>query len=297
MTNMILANIAELWSVAWPAGLTMLILGLGFAIALLIASIKLKVKTDPRIEAIHDVLPHVNCGACGFSGCMKYAEALLAKPELIGKCAPGGPKTAQAIAKILNIEISNVGPLKKPIVNCRARTEDKIFYATYQGIPSCLSANALANVQACKFGCLGFGDCVRACKFNSLHIIDGLAVVDYSKCTGCGACARACPRNLIEMAPFNNENMMSVACSSRESGKVTRSQCAVGCIACGLCVRQTDLFKVTDNLARIDYERFQPSPQTETAMAKCPTGVIVFRGPTAPVPRLPKPKPVAAAAT
>lgn len=272
----------------------MLVLGLGFAIALLIASVKLKVTTDPRVEMVYEVLPHVNCGACGFSGCMKYAEVLLKKPELIGKCAPGGPKTAQVIAKALNIEISDMGPLKKPVVHCRARCEDKTFYGTYQGIPTCLSANALANVQACKFGCLGFGDCVLACKFNSLRIIDGLVIVDYSKCTGCGACARACPRNIIEMAPFGCENMMSVACSNRETGKVTRSQCAVGCIACGLCVKQTDLFKVTDNLARIDYVKYKPSPQTETAMAKCPTGVIVLRGPTAPAPRMPKQKAVAA---
>jgi electron transport complex protein RnfB len=92
------------------------------------------------------------------------------------------------------------------------------------------------------------------------------------------------------MVPFGCENIMTVACSNREKGKVTRSQCAVGCIACGLCVKQTDLFKVTDNLARIDYAKYKPSSQTETAMTKCPTGVIVLRGPTAPAPRMPKQK-------
>jgi len=286
----IVANIAELWSAAWPAGVTTLVIGFGFAVALLIASIKLKVTTDPRVDAVYDVLPHINCGACGFTGCRKYAEVLLEKPELIGKCAPGGPKTAQIIAKALNIEFSDLGPLKRPVVHCRARTEDKTFYAMYQGIQTCISANALANVQACKFGCLGLGDCVLACKFNALHIIDGLAVVDYVKCTGCAACSRACPRNIIEMVPFNNENMMAVACSSKETGKVTRSMCAVGCIGCSLCVKQSDLFKVEENLARLDYTKYKPSPQTETAMAKCPTGVIVIRGPTAPAPRLPKQK-------
>jgi electron transport complex protein RnfB len=283
-------NLVELWNIAWPAGVTTLIIGLGFAIALLIASIKLKVKTDPRVDAIYEVLPNINCGACGFSGCAKYAQTLVEKPELIGKCAPGGSKTAQAIAKVLNISVSDSGPLKRPIVHCRARTEDKTFYAVYQGIPTCTSANALANVQACKFGCLGFGDCVRACKFDALHIIDGLAVVDYVKCTGCAACSRACPRNIIEMVPFGSENMMTVACSSRETGKVTRSMCAVGCIACGICAKQTDLFKVENNLARLDYIKYEPSPQSETAMAKCPTGVIVCRGPSAPPPRQPRQK-------
>jgi RnfABCDGE-type electron transport complex B subunit len=239
---MIVANIAELWSAAWPAGVTTLVIGLGFAVALLIASVKLSVKTDPRVDMIYEVLPHINCGACGFSGCAKYAQALLEKPELLGKCAPGGIKTKQDIAKVLNIHVSDSGPLHRPIVHCRAHKEDKTFYAVYQGIQTCVSANALANVQACKFGCLGFGDCVRACKFDALHIIDGLAVVDYGKCTGCSACAKACPRNLIEMVPFAHENMMIVACRNTETGKVTRQMCKVGCIGCGLCENKCPVY-------------------------------------------------------
>jgi electron transport complex protein RnfB len=283
---MILANIVQLL----PAGLTMLVLAVIFAIALLIASEKLKVTVDPKIDQVHQILPHLDCGACGFPGCSQYAKAVIDNPELIGSCSPGGPKVADAIGSVLNLQTSKSGPLKRPVVHCRARTEDKTFYAVYQGIPTCTSANALANVQACKFGCLGFGDCVRACKFDALHIIDGLAVVDYVKCTGCAACSRACPRNIIEMVPFGSENMMTVACSSRETGKVTRSMCAVGCIACGICAKQTDLFKVENNLARLDYIKYEPSPQSETAMAKCPTGVIVCRGPSAPPPRQPRQK-------
>ncbi len=287
---MTVANIAELWGAAWHAGLIMFVLALAFAIALLIASEKLKVTVDPKIDQVHQILPHLDCGACGFPGCSQYAKAVISNPGLIGRCAPGGLKAAEAIGKVLNLQVSDSGPIKRPIIHCRARTEDKTFYAIYQGIQTCISANALANVQACRFGCLGFGDCVRACKFDALHIIDGLAVVDYKKCTGCAACSRACVRNLIEMVPFNSENMMSVACSSKETGKVTRSMCAVGCIGCSLCVKQSDLFKVEENLARLDYTKYKPSPQTETAMAKCPTGVIVYRGPTAPAPRQPKQK-------
>ncbi len=47
---MVLANIYQSWQGAWPAGLTMLGLGLGFAIVLLIASERLKVQVDPKIE-------------------------------------------------------------------------------------------------------------------------------------------------------------------------------------------------------------------------------------------------------
>ncbi len=287
---MIVANITELWSVAWPAGVTMLVLGLGFAIALLIASVKLKVETDPRVDEIFRALPNLNCGACGFSGCAKYAEALSGNPALIGKCAPGGPKTAQAIAKVLNVQISQSGPMLRPIVNCRARTDDKTFYAESAGTETCTAANALANAQACKFGCLGFGDCVRACRFSALRMIDGLATFDYTKCTGCAACSKACPRNIIEMVPFSQENMMTVACSNKEIGKATRSMCRVGCIACGLCAKQSDIFKIADNLARLDYSRYAPSEQTDAALNKCPACTIVLRGPSAPAPRQPKQK-------
>ncbi|GAI10078.1 unnamed protein product, partial [marine sediment metagenome] len=45
-----------------------------------------------------------------------------------------------------------------------------------------------------------------------------------------------------------------------------------------------------DNLARLDYEKYQPSEQTETAFNKCPTAVIIYRGPSAPPLRQPAQK-------
>jgi electron transport complex protein RnfB len=275
---MLLADVLELWNSAWPAGLIMLGLGGAFAIVLLIASQKLKVEVDPKIEQIHEALPGLDCGACGFPGCGQYAKAVMKNPDLLGKCAPGGGAASAKIAEILNLQVSDSGPQQRPIVHCNAHTDDKTILAQYEGIKSCTSANALASVQACAFGCLGYGDCVEACKFDALHIIDGLATVDYKKCTGCTACAKACPRNLIEMVPFSQENMVTVACRSKETGKTTRAFCKVGCIGCGLCAKQTDIFAVEDNFATVDYVRYQPNEQTETAMTKCPTKVIVYRG-------------------
>jgi len=275
---MFLAGIFQLWNSAWPAGLTMLGLGSGFALVLLIASVKLKVEADPKVDDIHQALPNLDCGACGFAGCRQYAKAVLGNAELLGQCAPGGPGTAAKIADILNLHISESGPPRRPIVHCGAHTADKTFFAKYEGIQTCIAANALANVQACAFGCLGFGDCTRACKFDALHIVDGLAIVDYDKCTGCTACSKACPRHLIEMVPFTRDNMMTVACSSKEAGRSTRSICKVGCIGCGLCAKQSDLFKVEENLARCDYAKYEATEKEEAAMNKCPTKVIVYRG-------------------
>lgn len=291
---MIVADIVQLWNSAWPAGVIVLGLGLVFAVVLLIASEKLKVRMDPKVEQVHKALPNIDCGACGYAGCASYAKAVVENPELIGRCSPGGGATAQKIGAILNLQISAEGAPKRPIVHCRAHTSDKTYYARYQGIETCTAANALANVQACKFGCLGYADCVAACKFDALHMVDGLAMVDYEKCTGCGACASACPRNLITMVPFKHENMITVACSSRENGKSTRTMCQVGCIACGLCAKQSDIFAVTDNLAKVDYDKYEPDEKTETAYNKCPTCVIVYRGKDAPEPREPAKKKAAA---
>ena len=60
-------------------------IGLVAGIILAIASVVMAVPKDEKAEAILEVLPGANCGACGFSGCAGYAAAL-SKGE-----AQGGP--------------------------------------------------------------------------------------------------------------------------------------------------------------------------------------------------------------
>ncbi|AKJ64419.1 RnfABCDGE type electron transport complex subunit B [Kiritimatiella glycovorans] len=241
------------------------------------------VEVDPRVSAVLDALPGANCGACGYVGCGEYAEAAAsgeAPPDL---CPVGGDSCAQAVAEILGIEVGQKLPFR-PVVHCGATYDKRLIHSEYRGEPSCRSANLVGGVQACTYGCLGFGDCERSCPFDAIHVIDGLARVDYEKCTGCGACARVCPRNIIHMIPFKSERVMVVACSNHDPGKYVRQVCKVGCIGCGMCARKSDLFRVEDNLAHIDYDQYDPESMDEAQLAleKCPMNGILYIGEPGP---------------
>ena len=51
--------------------------------------------------------------------------------------------------------------------------------------------------QFCNVGCVGCHLCEKQCEYDAIHVINNLAVIDYSKCVSCGRCAAVCPRRLI----------------------------------------------------------------------------------------------------
>ena len=53
---------------------------------LVLANKWLHVEEDPRIDAVEDMLPHANCGACGLPGCRPFAEALVGGQTQPGQC-------------------------------------------------------------------------------------------------------------------------------------------------------------------------------------------------------------------
>ena len=65
-------------------------MGLIFGLILSYVSTKFEVKVDDRIEKVREALPGANCGACGFTGCDNYAEAIVNGSE-INLCPVGGP--------------------------------------------------------------------------------------------------------------------------------------------------------------------------------------------------------------
>lgn len=269
----------ELLTLMGLAGGTMLVLAVGTAFILGWAVEAFRVDVDPRVEALLAVLPGANCGGCGCVGCGDYAEAVAQGRMTPDKCPVGGPSVAAKAAAIMGVELTASWPYR-PIVHCRAHTGDRLKQFVYDGEKTCAAANVVGGVQGCSYGCLGLGDCTRVCDFDAIHIKDGLATVDYQRCTGCGACARVCPRNIITMVPFKAERMLAVACSNKDVGPDVKAVCKVGCIGCQGCSKHSPLFSLRENLARIDYEAYDPEHMDANAVAveKCPMKGIIYVG-------------------
>ena len=239
-------------------------LGLIFGLVLAAASKVFYVETDPRLDALNECLPGANCGGCGYAGCSGYAEAVLAGEAPIGACSSGGDECAQAMAKIMGVEAGTVAR-KVALVRCSGfrgvDAEGKALgaklKAEYEGFHDCLAATKVGGNGpiACKFGCLGFGNCVHVCKYDAISIVNGVAKVNTEKCVGCMACANACPRNLI--VPVEYGNNVIIACNSHAKGAITVRGCSQGCIGCGLCTKicPHDAIRVESNLAVIDYDK------------------------------------------
>lgn len=95
MSITILALSQGLWAIIILGGLA-LFLGLGLAIA----NDAFYVEEDTRLEKVLDLLPGVNCGACGYPGCGGFAEGILeGEVQKLTACKPGAKGTGLAEIK------------------------------------------------------------------------------------------------------------------------------------------------------------------------------------------------------
>jgi len=258
------------------AVLALLAVGMGWVLGW--ASRVFHVEVDPKVEAINIILPEVNCGGCGYIGCNEYAEAVVSgeEPDLT-LCGPGGVSCAHNIADVMGIELKETWPYKA-VVNCAARWDDRLLKADYLGEMTCAGANLVAGYQGCVYGCLGLSDCVEACDYDAIHIVDGVAVVDYLECSGCKACSLVCPRNIITMVPFKSSRMLVIKCSNKDFGKDVQAVCKVGCIGCKACVREHDLMDMEGHLPVISYEDYSDEIDFDVILDKCNRESLVFVG-------------------
>lgn len=247
-------------------------MGLLYAGLLGFAADYFHVEEDPRVAKIMDVLPGANCGACGLAGCRDFAVKLTVAEAGVGDCTAGGDKVALQIAAIMGVEAAAT-ERKTAVVHCGAKQAQRKSKGRYRGIETCLAVSMVdGGGLACSYGCLGQGDCLAACPFGAIEMVEGLPVVDPGKCTACGKCVTVCPRRIISLEPLDVP--IYVACSSRDAGALTRKICPVGCIACKICVKQApELFVITDNLAMVDGTK--TGVPFAAALEKCPAKCIV----------------------
>ena len=245
------------------------------AVMLVLASKFFAVKENEKIGQVRECLPGANCGACGYAGCDGYAKALAEDENGSVKanlCIPGGDAAAKQISEILGVEFEDVVE-QVAVIHCYGDCNHTSNKMDYVGIQTCSAVKTLYGGNGkCVYGCIGIGDCVRACPNDAICIENGIAHIDTRKCIGCGLCAKACPQKLIEIV--DDTEKVLVTCNNQEKGAAVRQKCSNGCIGCKKCEKNCPVgaIKVENNLARIDYDICTNCGE---CAKNCPVGCIL----------------------
>ena len=248
------------------------------AIILYFVGQKFHVEEDPRIDAVQDMLPASNCGGCGFPGCRNFAETLITAETFDGlNCPAAGNEVMKSIAEMLGKTAVETEPTVA-VVLCNGAPEFRARTTHYDGVADCRIEHCLYIGETdCAYGCLGNGDCVKACLFDAMAMdnVTKLPIIFDDKCVACNACAKVCPRNLIELRKkAKKDRKLYVACSNKDKGAAAIKACKVACIACSKCLKVCtfDAITIENNLASIDATK---CTFCRKCTAECPTKAIL----------------------
>ncbi|MDY5023343.1 MAG: RnfABCDGE type electron transport complex subunit B [Blautia sp.] len=247
--------------------------GLFIGIFLGLAGKKFAVEVNEKEVAVREALPGNNCGGCGYPGCDGLAAAIAKGEAPVNGCPVGGEPVGKIIAGIMGQEVVETAR-QVAFVKCAGTCEKTRNNYAYTGVEDCemMAFMPVGGAKTCSYGCLGFGSCVKACPFDAIHVIDGIAHVDKEACKACGKCVAKCPRHLIELVPY--DQTVFVGCSSHAKGKAVTGACDVGCIGCKKCEKTcpNGAITVTDFCAHVDYEKCTNCGACKEA---CPRGIIL----------------------
>lgn len=128
------------------------------------------------VKAIDALLPQTQCGDCGYSGCLPYAEAMAQGKAPIDRCPPGGVATVKALAELLAIDAQPYAAAAE----ANTRTP------------------ALAQIREGE--CIGCTKCIQACPVDAIiGSAKRMHSILSTECTGCGLCVEPCPVDCIDM--------------------------------------------------------------------------------------------------
>jgi len=229
------------------------------------------VADDPRIADVQKMLPQTNCGGCGYPGCRTFAAALVAGVAMPSRCGVCSSADHQRIAVYLGIG-AGIDVKRVARLACAGGDNVSLHHARYVGLPTCASAAIVAGGgKGCFWGCLGLGDCYRACSFDAISMDSHhLPTVSEDRCTACGDCVVACPKELFSLHPVDNR--LWVACKSEAAGDEILADCQVACTACGRCAADSSgWIEMRNNLPVIDPNH---KPIDRKPTLRCPTGAI-----------------------
>ena len=232
--------------------------GLFVGIFLSIAGKRFAVEVDEREAEIIEALPGANCGACGYSGCAALAGAIVKGEAPVNACVVGQAPVAEAVAKIMGGEADPDAVRMVAFVHCIGdcdQTTDRYEYSGSERSCSVISFAPGKGPKSCTYGCMGFGDCVKACEYGAISIQHGIAVVDPEKCVDCKKCMKACPRKLISEVPYGKA--VAIGCANPDRGKPVMDACKVGCIGCTKCEKTCpkQAIEMNGSTPVIDYEK------------------------------------------
>jgi RnfABCDGE-type electron transport complex B subunit len=250
-------------------------IGLVFGTMIALATKKLYVWEDPRIDEVTGMLPGNNCGACGQAGCRAFAENVIAGTVQPAQCTVMNADGVKAVAGYLGVDAGTANRRVARLL-CGGGSDLSIRTAEYRGLQTCAAAAAVAGGgKGCAWACLGLADCERSCTFDAIFMNDReLPVVIPSLCTACGDCVEACPKDLFTLMPV--EQKLIVQCRSLLEGAAAEALCAAACNGCGRCAVDAapGLIQMKNGLAVIDYSKNALADPSATR--RCPTNAIVW---------------------
>jgi Na+-translocating ferredoxin:NAD+ oxidoreductase RNF subunit RnfB len=231
------------------------------------------VETDVLVGLIRETLPGANCGACGFPGCDGFAAAVASSEAAPDKCTVSDAESTKKRAALVGGS-ADIRPVVA-VAACQGSAEFAPSKGLYTGLQSCRGAKiSSGGTKLCAWGCMGFGDCVKVCKFGALEMgANGIPVIDPDKCKGCKVCVSECPQGIIRVVDKGQTGAFAF-CNNRNTIKpMVKKTCKTGCGKCTACVKKCPEQAITleYGIPAIDYSKCN---SCGTCVEVCPQKVM-----------------------